>query len=202
MSNITKLSKPFSDGSVLLLRMRFFSPPKLCQKQILICATKLGILRGKIVCKAPMTMKPLSNQQLGLLLKEAYLITDSQLEMAKKIQQEQKEKKLADIFVKNRWINQKTADFFTYQWLDLQQNQASEPRLSLGYYLKEAGLLDEVQIQEIVSEQHQGRLWMRLGASAVLKGWIHQRTIDFFIEQLFPEYAMDSPFIKAESSSS
>jgi hypothetical protein len=68
----------------------------------------------------------------------------------------------------------------------------------LGYYLREAGLIDDHQLQDILSQQGQGRLWMRIGALAVLKGWLNQTTVDFLLENLHPDKAGDSPFLKTK----
>ena len=67
------------------------------------------------------------------------------------------------------------------------------------FYIGQLLLLDHNLLKKY-SEQEEGRLWVRLGAYAVLKGWINQGTVDFFVENLYPERATESPFIKPNKS--
>ncbi|MEA5533783.1 hypothetical protein [Crocosphaera sp. XPORK-15E] len=141
-------------------------------------------------------MKPQSTQPLGAILAQAKLVTPAQVEAALTEQTQQPQRRLGEILANNGWVKQQTADFFAERWnIILQQTQQGSPK-SLGYYLREAGLLDEQQLKMILSEQEQGRLWLRVGALAVLKGWLNQTTVDFLLEHLYPEKAGDSPFIK------
>ncbi|CCQ62979.1 Type II secretory pathway, ATPase PulE/Tfp pilus assembly pathway, ATPase PilB [Crocosphaera watsonii WH 0401] len=39
---------------------------------------------------------------------------------------------------------------------------------------------------------------MRIGALAVLKGWLNQSTVDFMLQHLHPDKAGDSPFLPAK----
>jgi hypothetical protein len=87
-------------------------------------------------------------------------------------------------------------DFFAEKWDEILQDPEISSRYPLGYYLQEAGLLDDSQIRVLVREQGEKRLWVRLGTLAVLKGWLAQSTIDFLVEHLYPERAGDSPFLK------
>ncbi|MEG3439348.1 hypothetical protein V0288_19635 [Pannus brasiliensis CCIBt3594] len=139
---------------------------------------------------------PLPSRKVGEILREAYLITPVQLEEALREHSRDRSQALGDILARKGWIKQKTADFFAGQWREIIQNPEIASRKPLGFYLKEAGLLDEEQIQEIVREQNERTLWVRLGTMAVLKGWLAQSTIDFFLKHLYPEHAGDSPFVK------
>jgi hypothetical protein len=135
------------------------------------------------------------HEKIGELLRQAYLITPTQLEEALLEQSQNPQQRLGEILARKGLIKQETADFFAQKWLEILNDTDCPSRHPLGYYLREAGLLDEVQIQSIVDEQKKRSLWVRLGAMAVLKGWLAQSTVDFFLENLYPEESEDSPFI-------
>ncbi|MGB5593137.1 MAG: hypothetical protein WBM32_02935 [Crocosphaera sp.] len=137
-------------------------------------------------------------QPLGTILQQAKLITPDQIEEALTEQRKCPQRRLGEILAGKGWIKQQTADFFAEQWNEVIQQAQQGSLQSLGYYLKEAGLIDEQQLHDILSEQGQGRMWMRIGALAVLKGWLNQTTVDFLLEHLHPEKAGDSPFLKAK----
>lgn len=133
-------------------------------------------------------MKP-----LGEILQEASLVSATQIEEALREQSSPKKARIGEILADHGWIKQETADFFAQYWRSIVNQKGKKP---LGYYLIAAGLLNEEQISTILGEQKQRKLWIRLGASAVIKGWIKQSTVDFFVEHLFPEYLEDSPFVR------
>lgn len=143
-------------------------------------------------------VKAQTKQPLGSLLQEAKLISPYQIEIALKEQKQHPERRLGEILAQKGWIKQQTADFFAEEWEKvIQQAQQGTPQ-SLGYYLREAGLIDDHQLRAILEEQGQGRMWMRIGALAVLKGWLNQTTVDFLLQHLHPDKAGDSPFLKAK----
>ncbi|MDJ0844021.1 hypothetical protein [Crocosphaera sp.] len=143
-------------------------------------------------------VKAKSKQRLGTILQEAKLITPYQVEIAIKEQQEHPQRRLGEILAEKGWIKQQTADFFAEEWEEvIKQAQQGTPQ-SLGYYLREAGLINDFQLRAILAEQGQGRMWMRIGALAVLKGWLNQSTVDFLLQHLHPDKAGDSPFLKAK----
>ena len=80
-------------------------------------------------------------------------------------------------------LNQKPLTFFAQRWPTLQTQRRKQP---LGQYLKEAALLNEAQIQEILAEQKRTR--RKFGEIAVFKGWVPKRTVEFFLNYLAPEY--------------
>ncbi|MBR8830254.1 MAG: hypothetical protein N5P05_003346 [Chroococcopsis gigantea SAG 12.99] len=143
--------------------------------------------------------KPVESQKLGEILETAYLITPTQLEEALREQSDKPYKKLGEIIAAKGWLKQETADFFAGKWKSLIEQTHKQP---LGYYLQQAGLLDQNQIETIVSEQQEQRMWVRLGTMAVLKGWLAQTTVDYFLENLYPEEAGRSPFLKAQNERS
>lgn len=127
---------------------------------------------------------------IGELLQNAGLITPSQIEVALHDQQCYQEMRIGEILALRGWIEQSTVDFFVKEWFCLLKTKESQP---LGFYLKKASLLNEKQIDLILTEQHQTCL--RFGAIAVLKGFLKQNTIDFFLTNLFPHQALASSYI-------
>lgn len=143
--------------------------------------------------------KQCNSIKLGELLTEAHLISRDQLEVALLEQSLYPEQRLGEILATQGRISQETADFFAERWPEILQEASHAPRKHLGEYLLEAGLLSSKQVTEILEEQQNGGLWQRFGAVATLKGWIAVTTIDFFLCNLFPEYAADSPFTKPKN---
>lgn len=121
------------------------------------------------------------NNQLpiGLLLQKAGLISAEQLENALQTQKYYSQMKLGEILVLQQGLKEKTINFFVDRW---QEILAQGKILPLGYYLKQACLLNDRQIEIILHEQHQTK--DKFGELAVERGWIAQSTIDFFIKNL------------------
>jgi hypothetical protein len=128
---------------------------------------------------------------LGLILQEAGLVSPSQVEIALRDQGQYENLRLGEILALRGWLKQETADFFAEHWIDQLTNQQKKP---LGYYLKSAALLNEEQISLILNEQE--KLDLRFGALTVLKGWLKQETIDFFLEHLTTQEKNSSPLIQ------
>lgn len=116
---------------------------------------------------------------LGLLLKNAGLITNEQLQNALKNQSKYTLMKLGEILVLQEGIKAKTIDFFVEQWYKFVERGQQFP---IGYYLKKASLLDARQIKTILEEQKNNQ--QKFGAIAVQKGWIRPTTVDFFLNGL------------------
>lgn len=120
---------------------------------------------------------------LGYLLKQAGLITDSQVMTALEAQQTvQRHLRIGEIIAHNGWLQPETIDFFAE---DLPQI-SSLPQQPIGQYLKQAKLLNDRQIEEILITQQQTRL--RFGEVAVEKGWVKPETITLILR-----YAGDNP---------
>ncbi|ELR99206.1 hypothetical protein [Gloeocapsa sp. PCC 73106] len=130
-------------------------------------------------------------RKIGEILQEADLISPAQIETALMDQKYHQELHLGEILALRGWIKQETADFFAQQWYD---KIASPQKRPLGYYLMEAGLLNEQQIEAILKEQQTN--WLKFGAIAVLKGWLKKTTVDFFVGNLFPDRKTDSIYAK------
>ena len=126
-------------------------------------------------------MSDLNNNKLpiGLLLQNAGLISAEQLQNALEIQKQYTQMKLGEILVLQQGLKVKTISFFVDKW---QEILAQGQILPLGYYLRQACLLNDRQIEIILQEQKTKR--EKFGELAVKKGWIEQNTLDFFLENL------------------
>lgn len=120
-----------------------------------------------------------SRKLLGKLLHDANLISEAQLEIALSTQADYPELKIGSILVLRGWIKTETVDFFTNHW---QSVFHQKPKYPIGYYFQQAALLNEEQIKSLLTEQKTIKL--RLGELAILKGWLQQKTLNFFLEHL------------------
>jgi hypothetical protein len=140
-----------------------------------------------------------SRQPLGSILQQADLVSANQIDIALEHQAEYPDLRIGEILALRGWIKLETADFFAQEWTNLLQQQPKQP---LGYYLQKATLLDEEQVRELLSEQTKIEKRMgvslRLGAIAVLKGWLKRSTLDYFLKHLFPEQQSESALSKIE----
>lgn len=125
----------------------------------------------------------MSNQKnklpLGLLLQNAGLISNKQLQNALKIQSQYTQMKLGEILVIQEEIKAKTINFFVNEWHEFVARGRQFP---IGYYLKNAALLDDKQIEIILQEQKHNQ--QKFGVLAAQKGWIKQSTINFLVDSL------------------
>jgi hypothetical protein len=136
--------------------------------------------RAIVLLSEPYIYNP-NRGRLGEILQQADLVSEKQILFALHEQNRFQDLKIGEILALRGWIERETADFFAERWRSI---LAGRERERLGYYLKEAGLLTEEQIASILAEQES--LWLRFGTVAVLKGWLKQSTLDFFLENLFP----------------
>lgn len=130
----------------------------------------------------PNSQKPdlTSDDPLGILLRQAGLISSAQLEIALQQQsQKHKGKKLGEILASQGWLKSQTADFFVRELPKLQTQKSPQP---IGQYFKLAGLLNDKQINQILQQQRQKPL--KFGELAVNKGWLLRETLNFFLEYL------------------
>ena len=125
---------------------------------------------------------------LGLILLEAALITPAQLEVALNNQQHF-DYLIGEVIALHGWVKKETIEFFAEHWFDL---VLSSNPLPIGHYLQMASLLDQEQIAEILIEQK--KMGLRFGATAVLKGWVKQETMDYFLVNLKSDMSMRSAF--------
>lgn len=125
---------------------------------------------------------------LGEILREADLITEAQIQVALQDQQ-YSPLPIGEILVVRGWLHQETVDFFAESWPRMVKTRDRRP---LGYYLQQAYLLQEDQVNLILEEQR--KLGVRFGSVAVLKSWVKQKTLDYFLEHLMPEAITTSAF--------
>jgi hypothetical protein len=114
---------------------------------------------------------------IGELLTSAGLISEGQLQTALYDQQIYQDMRFGEILATRGWLSKQTVDFFCNVF---QNGEFSQNKPLLGEYLADAGLINEKQIEQILEEQRINHL--RFGALAVLKGYISQRTLDFFLQ--------------------
>ena len=124
----------------------------------------------------------LMNQPLGKILYEARLVHQSQIDVALMEQEKYSNLKLGEILAFHGWLKQETADFFADKIKDLAQEDS---HLMLGNYLYQAGLLSQEDIVEILQEQK--KLGVKFGALAVMRGFMKQETLDFFLKYFAPK---------------
>ena len=120
---------------------------------------------------------------LGTVLQQAGLVSNDQVKTAL-IQQKQtgNNLRIGEILAFQGRIDPKTADFFAERWSTVTKEKAQQP---IGQYLKQAALLNEQQIQEILKEQQQSKL--KFGEMAIAKGWLKPATVSFFVKHLTPQ---------------
>lgn len=116
---------------------------------------------------------------IGKVLMEAGLISETQLHDALFDQAIDRNRRIGEILALRGYIQQKTADFFAERFEALIDQ---DYRLPIGQYLSQAGLLNQEQINVIIRDQELNH--MRFGATAMLKGFISQQTLDFFLSNL------------------
>jgi len=135
-----------------------------------------------------MAASTIERKRLGLILLEAALITPAQLEVALNNQQHFNYL-IGEVIALHGWVKKETIEFFAEDWFEL---LISSNPLPIGHYLQMASLLDQSQIAEILIEQK--KMGLRFGATAVLKGWIKQETMDYFLANLKSDMSLRSAF--------
>jgi hypothetical protein len=128
---------------------------------------------------------------LGEMLQRAGLLSQAQLDVVLQDQQWQPDLRIGDILELRGWVKRDAIEFFAEQWPQLVTIGRDSP---IGYYFQQAGLLSSQQVDALLKEQAQAGL--RIGALAVLHGWLSQETLDWFLRSLAPEESASSAFIK------
>ena len=124
-------------------------------------------------------MENVAIKPLGKVLKQAGLISEVQLRRVLEIQSQENSIKFGTILVSQGILKQETVDFFAEQFPKLLQQPKTKP---LGYYLQEASLINAEQIETLLEEQKQTKLL--LGELVVEKGWLKEKTLNFFLQYL------------------
>lgn len=120
---------------------------------------------------------------IGQLLQQAGLLSRDRVELILQEQAQESHLRFGDLVARRGWLERQTIDFFVEQFPKLPRAKQKEP---LGQYLKQAALLDDIQIRNILNYQQQER-GLRFGEIAVLKGWVQPETVEFFIKNLEAE---------------
>jgi hypothetical protein len=114
---------------------------------------------------------------LGLVLRRAALISTAQIEVALRDRIQYEELRIGEILALRGWIKAETADFFADDWPLLVTQKWQHP---IGFYFKEAALLDEDRVNAIVAEQKRRSPRPRFGELVVEKQWLKPTTVDLF----------------------
>ena len=130
------------------------------------------------------SLNPTKDSTLILLeiLQDAGIITFPKIQVARQDRQYFNNLDLEEVLVLRGWVKSETVYFFQKKWTEELQQKIKKP---LGYYLTESGLLTDDDIDKMLQEQERITPSLRLGEMAVKKGLIQQKTIDFFIKNLF-----------------
>lgn len=148
---------------------------------LLLMQQKLNLYYSPFDSLGDMSIPNWQMPLLGQMLQDAGLLDPLQVKRVLTIQEQKPNLRFGEIVKDLGWLRQETVDFFAEQLPQIIGNQQRQP---LGYYLKQAMLLDDEQINLILLEQKQKRL--RFGELAVQKGWLKQQTIDsilFYLTQ-------------------
>ena len=137
---------------------------------------------------------------LGEVLQQAALISAAQVQVALQDQQQYTDLRFGEILALRRWLKQETADFFADGWPIL---LAQKKKYPLGYWLKAAALLDENQINLILSEQQrkikEKFILTRFGQLVISHKLLKKQTIDFFLESLSSKADSEEIFISSQA---
>ena len=132
---------------------------------------------------------------LGEILQEAGLISQFQLKSALANQTGEPSLRIGEILAQQDFIKPETANFFAEDW----SNIVLQPdKNALGYYLRRAGILNGAQIELVLAQQRVSGV--RFGTVAVFQGFLRSTTLDFFLENLYPERLHESPFVNFHRS--
>jgi N-acetylglucosaminyldiphosphoundecaprenol N-acetyl-beta-D-mannosaminyltransferase len=115
--------------------------------------------------------------RIGHLLMEAGLLTSEQIEIILNDKRDHPDLLFGEIVVKQGWLTQETIDFFAQH---LSQIQREKQKYPIGQYLKQAGLIDDEKIDQILQKQQSSQL--RFGEIAAAQGWVKQKTTDFILD--------------------
>lgn len=136
--------------------------------------------------------KSLREKPLGEVLQQAGLVSPGQIQVALQDQIYNQDLRIGEIFALRGWIKQETADFFAEKLASFSKQQGKQP---IGYYFKEAALLDDRQISQILAAQKQQTIWTRFGKLAVQQGLLKEETVEFFLENLSSKATLETVFM-------
>ncbi|MEO1133987.1 MAG: hypothetical protein AAFX40_14950, partial [Cyanobacteria bacterium J06639_1] len=155
--------------------LRVPSPHDVMQLLLQAAGLEAGTLTAAAVLASSDRRLP-----IGETLRKAELISNAQLEVILKDQERSSQLRIGDILALRGWLNAATVDFFVER---LPQLASAPSRSPIGQYLKQAGLLNDAQVESILAEQKKIAN-ARFGELAVRKGWIKQATVDVLLEHV------------------
>lgn len=113
---------------------------------------------------------------------QAGLLNEVQVQVAMHDLEINSDLRLSEVLALRGWIAEETVDFFELLW-DMRLQQGD--RKNIGQYFLEARLITEEQLNDVLEEQKRSHLLF--GEVAVLKGYLKQETVHFFVKHLFPD---------------
>jgi hypothetical protein len=116
------------------------------------------------------------------ILIQAGLLNEVQVQVALHDQTIHPDMRISEILALRGWLAEETVDFFELLWA-MRVQQAD--RRNIGQYFLEARLITEAQLNDVLAEQKISTL--RFGEIAVLKGYVKEETVRFFVQHLFPQ---------------
>lgn len=153
--------------------LRPSDPAPLCAEEIVAI-----LMEAQADLKPYLPVRP-EPVLIGEALQKAGLLSPAQVEVVLKDQADGTALRFGEILALRGWLNAATVEFFAERLPCL---AATEVRSPIGQYLKQAGLLDEQQVEFILDEQRY--LKQRFGELAVGKGWVKQETLDVLLASL------------------
>ncbi|WP_019506403.1 hypothetical protein [Pleurocapsa sp. PCC 7319] len=133
-------------------------------------------------------------QPLGLILQQADLVSSFQIESALQDQIRHPDLRIGEILSQKGFIKTETADFFVQDW---SKALIQPDKNALGYYLKQAGIINSAEVEVILAVQRD--TGVRFGTVAVFQGFLKSTTLDFFLANLYPDEVNISPFVNMYS---
>lgn len=122
-----------------------------------------------------------SRKLTGEILEEAGLISSEQIKIALDVQRQCVALRIGEILAIKGWLKQETVDFFVKICLENKPATYSQNQ-PIGYFFQKAGILTEEQINNILKDQK--KLGIKFCYLAVMKGFLNEKTADFFLENI------------------
>ncbi|WP_017292824.1 hypothetical protein [Geminocystis herdmanii] len=135
-------------------------------------------------------VSPKSRKLTGEILQEAGLISPEQIKIALDVQRQCVALRIGEILAIKGWLKQETVDFLVTFCLE-DKTITYNPK-PIGYYFQKAGLLTEEQVNNILKDQK--KLGIKFCYLAVMKGFLPEKTADFFLENITTKIP-ESPII-------
>jgi tetratricopeptide (TPR) repeat protein len=121
--------------------------------------------------------------KIGNLLHQAGLISHQEVILALEEQKIKRDLKLGQILATKGFVKQQTADFFATRWHSMiVEVKIGDVKYKLGECLEQAGLLNPIQVNQILELQKITN--QRFGQIAIEQGYLKQETLKLFVENL------------------